>query len=58
MCRYVLRYTSDLLEIDESNDLESLVRRSDYKVHVFDTKTGTVVWQNSKSERYGSVGVR
>lgn len=56
--RYELRYTNDLYVIDVSDDLESLVRKSDYKIHVFDTMTRTVVWQSSKSERFGSVGVR
>lgn len=55
--RYILRYTNDLHRIDASDNLAELKRRSDYKIHVWDTKARKVVWQNGPSDRYGTVGV-
>lgn len=54
---YQLRYTNDLHVIAQSEDMRTLVRRSDYKIHIWDTARGRVVWQNSPSDRYGDTGV-
>lgn len=56
--RYLRRYTQDLYVIDRNDDADALTYPdSDYKVHVIDTVTGTIVWQSSPSERYGRAGV-
>ena len=55
--RYLRRYTQDLHVTDQNDDAGALTYRSDYKVHVIDTVTGTIVWQSSPSDRYGRIGV-
>lgn len=53
---YELRYTHDLHPIACSDDLTELKvrgRRSYDKVHIIETLTGDLIWQNSKSIRYG-----
>ncbi len=60
---YALRYTSDLHIIrtaDVAADLAAAAiyaSNAGYKVHIIDLNSMNVVWQNSKSERYGSRGV-
>ena len=58
LVRYHLRYTQDLLIIRESENPEDLKVRCDYKIHIWDDKTGSVIWQNAESERYGNHGYR
>lgn len=59
MARYIRRYTSDLHVIAASDTLADLTRPDrDYKVHVWDTLTRTVAWQNTPSMRYGDAGVQ
>ena len=62
--RYHLRYTNDLHVLKSGDDLNELTaERSDYKVHVVDTHNQNdivlweIVWQNSRSDRYGDAGV-
>ena len=57
--RFILRFTQDLYVIRTGPTLESVVPpyHRDHKVHVWDRQTGTVVWQNCPSVRYGDAGV-
>jgi len=55
--RYILRYTQDLTPVRASDNADSLKGRNDYKVHILDSHTDKVIWQSSKSERYGTLGI-
>jgi len=59
MARYQLRYTQDLAIAREGDTITDVVLPwpLDFKMHVWDTHTATVVWQSAPSVRYGMTAI-